>query len=81
MLLSQQEVERVLGTDSKGVRRLIQARKLKRHPETGSFLKDQVDALREEIERELRCLHAAEMGQDKPKMGVQHRFREEPNLV
>lgn len=82
MLVSQDWTETHLGTDRKGVAKLIRRGMLKRHPLTGSFLKSQVEGVREQIAKELLYGDdGAALGRQEPKMGMQSGFRQEPNLV
>ncbi len=81
-LVSQAWAEDFLGTDRKGVMALIKQRKLRRHPLTGSFLRADIERVHDEIKRELFYeTDGTQMGFEQPQVGMQHRFRQKPNLV
>ncbi len=81
-LMSEPAVMRFLGTDSKGITKLIVERKLKRDPTTGSFSRKQVLQVHDEIERYiLSSQDGTEVGRKQQEMGVFSGFRSEPNLV
>lgn len=69
LLMSEAAVCRFLGTDGRGIQKLIKQQKLKRDPLTGSFARSQVVMVHDEILREL-------MGKDSPRSA----YRTEPQL-
>jgi hypothetical protein len=79
--MSEAAVMRFLGTDSKGILTLIKQRRLKRCPLTGSFARVQVQTVHDEILRSIIGDDGAAMGREQQAMGVQPRFRQNPNLV
>lgn len=80
-LMSEVAVMRFLGTDATGLRRLIQQKKLARNPITGSFARCQVQAVHDELLREILSSNESALGSKKREVGSLDRFREKPRLV